>query len=848
MKAFLSHSSQNKEFVRAVANELGRQFCIFDEQAFLSGIEFKRSIEQGFDDSCVFVLFASEYALKSIWVDLEIEEAWFRSLEKNLSKSLVYLISSSVHEQELPKWLQYAKAIRENSPQIIARDIKYHINELLRERRTDCWIWRTREAQELQNALWSTDGSISHTVFIHGFPGIGRRTFIKQTTPAFLRLNKHVELEIEEGLNINDICSIVSSLVEPSSTLEGTRRLVETIKSLSSSQAIERTLDNLRRMVRRNELPIFIDKGGLLNSEGIISEPIQSILKAITPNDEAYIFLVSWRRPFSNSFTSLPLIHVQALGEDDSKRLLLKLAEKSDLPLNATVLSELALYVAGYPPAADVAIQQVKRYGSSITLQRKEPARYRTEVFLKYLATIALNENEKRILRLFAMFSPIPFNVVGEALGITLENLDTILIRLIDLSLITVDYEGFYRIADPVAEAISKAFGSPKEKENRLLSEKLYSFLEETKLEVPQLELSRVLFKAASLAKDQKIKDRAVRLSSDLIKLTETLYHKQRYAEASACGFEAVRERPDSIKARSFLIRALIKEERYSDAEQEIQKFRQHHQQNLADSFFLLGFLNRNRSQISEAIAYYRDAERFGRKDIALLRELALCYFLKGNLDLADQYINRAREERDGNSYVIDLWAKIATYRRDEQEARRAIEQLKDINPLFYYHRLSCTEFAFGNLEEAQRAAEFAKGLEDSPPFEILAQLINCKLALGKENPLNLQQAELLINEIDNKFSRTRKDIRTTLKCRLQINLGHFREALNLSEKISNKGTYYYKKIRRDAINGELQVSALDDTVRQQYERELQLLNDELKNTEDDVFSVEFGILQVFDE
>ncbi|EPX4144687.1 TIR domain-containing protein [Vibrio vulnificus] len=46
MKAFLSHSSIDKEIVREVANQLGRVNCIFDEKSFDSGKEFQKSIEE----------------------------------------------------------------------------------------------------------------------------------------------------------------------------------------------------------------------------------------------------------------------------------------------------------------------------------------------------------------------------------------------------------------------------------------------------------------------------------------------------------------------------------------------------------------------------------------------------------------------------------------------------------------------------------------------------------------------------------------------------------------------------------------------------------------------------------
>jgi len=85
MKAFLSHSSEDKEFVQAIARELGRQFCVFDEYSFETGEQLKRSIEQGIDDSSIFVLFASRKALDSVWVEFEEQEAWFRQLRASLT-------------------------------------------------------------------------------------------------------------------------------------------------------------------------------------------------------------------------------------------------------------------------------------------------------------------------------------------------------------------------------------------------------------------------------------------------------------------------------------------------------------------------------------------------------------------------------------------------------------------------------------------------------------------------------------------------------------------------------------------------------------------------------------------
>jgi TIR domain len=84
-RAFLSHSSRDKELVEAVAKDLGRQFCIFDKFCFETGDEFIEAIKKGLDESTVFVLFASSNSVKSFWVQLETDEAAYRAIQHNIS-------------------------------------------------------------------------------------------------------------------------------------------------------------------------------------------------------------------------------------------------------------------------------------------------------------------------------------------------------------------------------------------------------------------------------------------------------------------------------------------------------------------------------------------------------------------------------------------------------------------------------------------------------------------------------------------------------------------------------------------------------------------------------------------
>lgn len=218
-RAFLSHSSKGKEFVRAVAKELGRQHCIVDEQAFEMGNEFKQSIQDGLDSSSVLVLFASNSSLLSDWVNFEVEKAWYKKLERNLQKSLVYIITDSVDIDQLPIWLRRAKIQRGNVAKSVAREIRTHLDQLMEERKNP-FIGRTEDIQTLQEALTPADVAFPpHVFFVTGLPGIGRRSLIQQVVESSLRLKPlKSAFRLGEGFSIQDICSSVANLTEPYTT------------------------------------------------------------------------------------------------------------------------------------------------------------------------------------------------------------------------------------------------------------------------------------------------------------------------------------------------------------------------------------------------------------------------------------------------------------------------------------------------------------------------------------------------------------------------------------------------------------------------------------------------------
>lgn len=830
MKAFLSHSSLDKEFVRSVAKELGRQFCVFDEQSFSSGDEFKKAIEARLNESTIFVLFASKTALESHWVNFEISESWVRLFNTVLSKSLVYLIDSSVGVKDLPEWMQRALVRRENSSKAIARDIRHHLDQLLRERRNPYFLGRSREIQEVEEAMTPLDESVPpHAICISGLPGIGRRSLVRHTVPSILNLDKYIELRIDEGATLNDVCILVADYIEPYSTREGFEKIVQKIRTISDEEALVRIVEGLRAIVKSNELPVFVDEGGMLNDEGYFRLPISSIIDALSTTDSAYFFLITYRKPRQSSINPLPVIHLNPLKQDDTKRLVALLAKYAEVSVTTSDLAEISAYVAGYPPAAYYAVQQAKHYGIELLLRDKSAlVQFRTSVFLKHLSSYTLNEYDKHLLRLLATYSPLPLLVISDVLDFDHVILNDTIVRVIDLALVITTPEGFYRIADPIADATLKAFGQLDEQISKDLAWRLYEFLQHTKSH-RQLALSRVLFRAARLSKDEILSKKATHLTSDLVRVIAALYREKRYTEVEETAYLTLEENPDDVNTRSYLIRSLIQSGKWQQAEEEISIFQTYARQR--EVYFMIGFLERKRGNLDGAIKAFQRSKRYGSRKNAISKELALCYLLTGDLGQAWEQIQLALVRENDNPYVIDLWLEIATRKKDQVAIRKALATLQVVGTRHVYlSRLARTELALGNLIQARTAAKQAVELSKWRSYDLLAQLCYCEIALG-----NLNEAENLTIEFEKLFGGTQKDISVGLRCLLEIANGKYKEALAEAERIE-KNSYIYKKIRYDALTGEIRSSVLVDGVRTAYQIELSALEAELGGTSTELF------------
>jgi len=824
-RAFLSHSSRDAELVRAVAAGIGRPFVRLDYFNFSTGDEFLAAIDQALSESALFVLFASRHSLQSLWVDAEVDAARYELKLGRLRKCLVCIMDDTLQAADLPSWLRRFKYVRSRAARPIARVVRGEIDDLMRERQHEFFVNRTRETEALQEVIAPSSGANPPTAFaVVGLDGMGRRTLLERISKDLLSLPRLLQINVESGDSASDLAVKIADLTEPAGAPDDAIAMAAEIEALDPGDAVARAIEDLRGAVALGELPTLVDRGGLLDNEGRLTDAVESLLSRSGDELDAPIAIISPRRPHFADRTPVPMVRVAELADSYVRRLLGLLARARSLELSPDQIGELAGLTRGYPPSARYSIDLAEHYGVSVASSDAQRAiEYRVRPFRSYLRSLILSADARTLLRILASNSPLPLEVLGQVVAAEPVVATEALVQLIDSSLVVPTSAGWYRAVDPIVDTVQRELGGCSRLEYSTVAEALERFLAQAGDELALLELARVRYRALVQAGGDTEQRFAYALASDWIKAAKDLYHRREYERSETVARAALEARPDNADVRAYLARALIKQGQHDAASAEIQELRRRGEGE--DAAFLEGFLARHRGRFRDAVAAYSASRNMGRRGVALDRELANCYLELGELALAKQHIEAARSRQEDNPFIIDLRIRIACYEDDEPTARSLIELLGQVDdPAFLEFRKSRVELYFGQPDDvlagARRAIAASTG---RPSFEIQAQLV---LALALTG--NVDEGQDALERLQTMYPLRGRDVQLGLECRLQIARGRFDDALATLERIEDRDRPVHLRLRRDALQGLLDNTYLPASRRRDLQDEVTRLDSRL--------------------
>lgn len=424
------------------------------------------------------------------------------------------------------------------------------------------------------------------------------------------------------------------------------------------------------------------------------------------------------------------------------------------------------------------------------------------DFFLRHLSKgNKLTENRKEMLRLLSCYSPLPLSVVTGYCKSDAVTINNELSYLLDYAFVLPDGTNF-RISEPIRDAAYRAFGGLSVN-HTLVASLIEEYLEEEKGDEQRLSLGQTLFRATLLGGSTGSSRFAVKFASDYIKVATQSYHNKEYDLTIKYGEVAVRMRPTNVDLRRFVAQALIRKERYDDAVKHINALQE--AGNLKEAYFVRGFMARRQHNYQIATDNYEKSLSYGRGGSAIYRELASCYFERGEPDKADYYIKEAEAKSSHNKFIVDLRCTIAIRlgHLDEVEPLLAIlERIDDDG--FVEHRRSTYEQARGHEVEALRLAQTAIEKMPAPPFEVIANLANCYIEAGSS-----AAALDTFRTLERRFGGTRHDARVGLRCKYEIRFGDIAAAEGLWNTLRDKHTPVARGLRLAILNRKLSLGLL---------------------------------------
>ena len=216
MKAFLSHSSRDKEsYVRFVANKLGPEKCHYDEWTFEAGLKTLDEIQKGLNTTDLFILFLSDTSLNSEWVQQEIINAAQLHNTGIIEQIFPIIIDKSItyKDYRIPHWMHNQYNLKPiTRPTVAARRIQQRMREIswnyhprIKEREK-IFVGRNDLIRKFEERIDSVDLPTPVCIIASGIQSIGRRSLLKNSLikgnivgesykPAIINLSRRESIE-----------------------------------------------------------------------------------------------------------------------------------------------------------------------------------------------------------------------------------------------------------------------------------------------------------------------------------------------------------------------------------------------------------------------------------------------------------------------------------------------------------------------------------------------------------------------------------------------------------------------------------------------------------------------------
>lgn len=690
-KAFLSHSSKDKDLVRKVAQQLGNKNCVLDEISFDPGRKTLEQIFSELDSSDIFVLFISNESLESTWVKKEINRAKENLSNDYLDRIIPIIIDESItySDTRIPKWIAkpYNLKFIENEV-IILKKIRQALKEVnfkktkFNQEIEKNFVGRNAEMEKFENDINNIDNwTPTYIIAYNYFEGIGRRTFLKNALRKYELTNY---LDSPTTITIDSKESIENFIYKLNTISKIPEILDYDFSVLSIESKIEIAVKLLKQFMDYKELVFVIDEGGIVLPNNTIVDWFKSLVNNELFDNNLILCLISKFRPneaqLKREKKSL-VYRIPELSKPESKNLFLRLLKIYQLENLRREDKEFFIeHLNGIPSQIIYAVNLIEinpleakknineiveysdRFSSTILNHLKDtPNAYQLAIFLSTneifsidLINKVFGENDDTSAALQKLFDLSLFNFLFG--GYEYVKLNPTLSDFINRSKIRIDNEFNDRLNNVTKELL-------KEDLDKIIIDDYSEFMITLQnMLVNEIKIPKKYFIPSLIIKnvikeyDKGNYDYVIRICLEL--LENSNYDQQIIWETNY---------------RLTLAYARTRNDKFFD---HISFFK--NEINNLDYYFLLGFYHRHKGNKSKALEYYHKALEFYPEHSRTKREIVNLYLSLGQYEDALELAKENYEKRKTNIYHIHSYF-ISVIRRKKQFTSSEITTLQTL-------------------------------------------------------------------------------------------------------------------------------------------------------------------------
>ena len=762
IKAFLSHSSADKDgYVRKVAEWLGKDNIHYDEWTFEEGEKPLDEILSGLGRTDLFVLFLSQNALKSEWVQREILEAKALLSEDKISKIFPIIIDdiTTYEDEKIPEWLRIYNLKPIKRAAVASKKIHNKLRELSwskhpeLKKRHNMFVGRNDKQDEFEERIHDFCLDKPTAIFATGLSGVGRRTFLHR---ALVKTNvsessyKPSSIYLDDSVSIEDF---ILKLNDLGLTDLGEDMLNLSDKTMEDKKSIIHSV--MHEAYKNKEIIYILDDGCLINYQRSITEWFKDVVEEYELSNFpifsiASKFKVNFRnRPRNDKFF---FVELSELNPKERTNLLSQLLRLYNVDISKDDFKLVSDLLFGLPDQIMFAVDIIRNdFDTKLIDKLPVLTEYNTDKASILLRKYDDNELVLGFIRLLAQFEIISsdfiFNIVDE------EEYYPILESLVSESiceLIGLDSE-IIRLNDVIRDYIkrnkiklSSELGDKLDKQVRRLVEEDDVFERDSSEYI--YTVKEALKKGYDIDPKLLIPSHYLRCMKDLyfskgsldriIELADIILQKNNFLD--------IRVEKD---IRYYLCLALAKK-KDSRLLSEVQEIRgdEHN--------FLLGFYYRLSGRYDEALSRFTpiaDAPYVGSR---AKREIVQVYVQLEEYDKALTFAKNNYEENRGNQFHTQAYFHCLINADNVQDHRSTLEMLiNDLRTIDSEQSVEMADIANSLFEakvnnDKQKSIDLINDAVHRYPDTYYPLLTFCDIAIKYEDRAMLNEGVVKLEEI----------------------------------------------------------------------------------------------------